>query len=384
MNQDRRPFISFLIVFLLFFLFSSLPSGMMTPFLTSLGYTGAQIGTLFSLGAISGILFQFILGRLCDRYRRIKPFAIVSLGFGLFSIVLFYSSSTASLLVYLSGIAMSACSRLVSSLLDSWALESGESIRRNYGAIRAFGALGFSIGLGVLVVFVEKNGFIAILPICFVLGSALTVMLVMLPDVKRHTEEIHERPNLSTLFSRDYTIWLVVFFFVFFVVGVEDMTITLKMLSLGAKPGQVALYYSMQAAFELPLFFLGGRLVRRFGAKPVLILSVIALAVKMFYFAASPTIPLMLAGTILQLFTFPLIMVCSKQIIYAVSAERQKITGQMWGGAIYGNLSGILAPAIIGQLSRYMTITGSLVFLGGMLGVPLVLILLQKGKLASS
>ena len=82
---------------------------MMTPFLTSLGYTGAQIGTLFSLGAISGILFQFILGRLCDRYRRIKPFAIVSLGFGLFSIVLFYSSSTASLLVYLSGIAMSAC-----------------------------------------------------------------------------------------------------------------------------------------------------------------------------------------------------------------------------------------------------------------------------------
>jgi len=248
-------------------MFSSLPSGMMTPFLTSLGYSSAQIGLLFSLGAISGILFQFILGRLCDHYRSIKPFAIVSLGFGLFSISLFYFSSSASLLVYLSGIAMSACSRLVSSLLDSWALESGESIRRNYGSIRAFGALGFSIGLGVLVVFVERYGFIAILPVCFVLGSALTVMLVRLPDVKRPVEEVREKPNLKSLFRKRYVTWLVVFFFVFFVVGVEDMTITLKMLSLGAKPGQVALYYSLQAAFELLRKEHPCRLDRRLGAE---------------------------------------------------------------------------------------------------------------------
>ncbi|HAM63652.1 MAG TPA: hypothetical protein DCP62_08460 [Erysipelotrichaceae bacterium] len=376
--NPKQSFVSFLIVFLLFFMFSSLPSGMMTPFLTSLGYSSAQIGLLFSLGAISGILFQFILGRLCDHYRSIKPFAIVSLGFGLFSISLFYFSSSASLLVYLSGIAMSACSRLVSSLLDSWALESGESIRRNYGSIRAFGALGFSIGLGVLVVFVERYGFIAILPVCFVLGSALTVMLVRLPDVKRPVEEVREKPNLKSLFRKRYVTWLVVFFFVFFVVGVEDMTITLKMLSLGAKPGQVALYYSLQAAFELPLFFLGGRLVRRFSAKNILVVSIVALALKMAYFAASTSIGVMLAGTLIQVFTFPLIMVCSKQIIYAVSDDRQKISGQMWGVAIYGNLSGVLAPAIVGQLARQITITGSLYALGASLLVPLFLIALQK------
>jgi hypothetical protein len=170
----------------------------------------------------------------------------------------------------------------------------------------------------------------------------------------------------------------VVFFFVFFVVGVEDMTITLKMLSLGAKPGQVALYYSLQAAFELPLFFLGGRLVRRFSAKNILVVSIVALALKMAYFAASTSIGVMLAGTLIQVFTFPLIMVCSKQIIYAVSDDRQKISGQMWGVAIYGNLSGVLAPAIVGQLARQITITGSLYALGASLLVPLFLIALQK------
>jgi len=175
-------------------MFSALPSGMLTPLMTSLGYTNQEIGLLFSLGAISGIVVSSFVGRLADRFRKIKPFVISSLIITMIAIGLIYSSGSISLICFLSGIAATALTRLLASLLDSWALETDNSIRTHYGSIRAFGSIGFALGLGVLVVFVDRYGYIAILPITWIIGCILVIFISLLSDVSPLHH--HEKPFL--------------------------------------------------------------------------------------------------------------------------------------------------------------------------------------------
>lgn len=372
---SSRQFWSFAAIYLLYFMFSALPSGMLTPLLSSLGYSSQEIGFLFSMGAISGILISALISRFADRFRKLKPFVLLSLIVSMIVIGTLFQAQAPSLLCFLSGIAATALSRLISSLLDSWALESDEAIRIHYGAIRAFGSIGFAIGLGVLVQFVTRSGYQAIFPISMILGGLLVILLSLTHDVKP-APQAWQKPKLKSLFTLEYGLWILIFFFVFFVIGVEDMTITMKMLELGASPSQIAWFYSAQALFELPLFFFGARLMRRYGAKKLLVLAIVALATKMFLFAAINQVSAMLGLSMIQFFTFPLIMITSKAIVYQASDPAQKISGQVIGVALYGNLSGILAPLLIGAFVKFSSASLALVALGGLLGIPLVIIVI--------
>jgi hypothetical protein len=206
------------------------------------------------------------------------------------------------------------------------------------------------------------------------LGILLVILLTMQADVSPlpHT---HNKPHLKTLFTSQYIFWILVFFFVFFVIGVEDMTITMKMLELGASPSQIAWFYSAQALFELPLFFFGSRLMKRYGAMNLLILAIMGLSGKMFFFAATNSITVMLGLSAIQTITFPLVMMTSKNLIYTASDPNQKISGQVIGVALYGNLSGILAPLLIGSLIGFSNASGGLLILGSLLMIPLIMIL---------
>jgi len=374
MTTSSKRFISFAALFMIYFMFSALPSTLLTPLLSSLGYTNLEIGFLYSIGAISGIILSTLIGKLADRYRKLKPFVISALICAIIITALLFNSSAASYLAFILGITAASLSRLISGLLDSWALESDASIRTHYGAIRAFGSIGFALSLGVLVKFVDDYGFKAILPINLILGLIAIFLIFMTPDVSP-LKRIVERVRLKQLFTPLYSMWILVFFFVFFVIGVEDMTITMKMIELKASSSQIAWFFSAQALFELPIFLLGAPLMRKFGAIKILIVATIAMSTKMFLFSMSGSIGTMLGLTFIQMLTFPLFMITSKHLIYEASHPSLKISGQLVGGALYGSLSGVMAPALVGSLASMTNATTSLFALGALLLVPLFITL---------
>ncbi|NTW96676.1 MAG: MFS transporter [Erysipelotrichaceae bacterium] len=374
MSTSSKRFISFAALFMIYFMFSALPSAMLTPLLSSLGYSNQEIGFLYSLGAISGIILSTLIGKLADLYRRLKPFVMSALICSMIITALLFNSSAASYMVFVFGIIAASLSRLLSGILDSWAVESDVSIRTHYGAIRAFGSIGFALSLGVLVKFVDVYGFKAILPINVILGIIGIVLIFTTPDVSP-LKRVVEKVRLKQLFTPLYSMWVLVFFFVFFVIGVEDMTITMKMIELKASASQIAWFFSAQALFELPIFLLGAKLMRRFGSIKILIVATIAMSVKMFLFSWSGSIGTMLGFTFIQMLTFPLFMITSKHLIYEASHPSLKISGQMVGGALYGNLSGVLAPMMMGSLASMTNATTSLFALGALLFIPLLITL---------
>lgn len=359
---------------MIYFMFSALPSALLTPLLSSLGYSNQEIGFLYSLGAISGIILSTLIGKLADRYRKLKPFVLSAMVCAMIITALLFNSSAASFFVFIFGVSAASLSRLLSGLLDSWAVESDASIRTHYGAIRAFGSIGYALSLGILVKFVDVYGYKAIYPINLVLGLVTIVLVFMTPDVSP-MKRVLEKVRLKQLFTPLFSMWVLVFFFVFFVIGVEDMTITMKMIELKASASQIAWFFSAQALFELPIFLLGARLMRRFGATKILIVATIAMSTKMFLFSMSGSIGTMLGLTFIQMLTFPLFMITSKHLIYEASHPSLKISGQLVGGALYGNLSGVMAPMLVGSLASLTSATTSLFALGVLLFVPLLITL---------
>jgi PPP family 3-phenylpropionic acid transporter len=374
MRSSSKRFVSFAALFMIYFMFSALPSALLTPLLSSLGYSNQEIGFLYSLGAISGIILSTLIGKLADRYRKLKPFVLSAMVCAMIITALLFNSSAASFFVFIFGVSAASLSRLLSGLLDSWAVESDASIRTHYGAIRAFGSIGYALSLGILVKFVDVYGYKAIYPINLVLGLVTIVLVFMTPDVSP-MKRVLEKVRLKQLFSPLFSMWVLVFFFVFFVIGVEDMTITMKMIELKASASQIAWFFSAQALFELPIFLLGARLMRRFGATKILIVATIAMSTKMFVFSMSGSIGTMLGLTFIQMLTFPLFMITSKHLIYEASHPSLKISGQLVGGALYGNLSGVMAPMLVGSLASLTSATTSLFALGVLLFVPLLITL---------
>lgn len=355
-------------------MFSALPNTLLTPLLNSLGYSSQKIGFLYSIGAISGIILSTLIGKLADRYRRLKPFVLSALICAMIITALLFDSSAASYMVFVFGIIAASFSRLLTGLLDSWAVESDPSTRTHYGAIRAFGSIGFALSLGVLVKFVDVYGFKAILPINVILGLVSIILIFITPDVSP-LKRVQEKVRLKQLFTPLYSMWVLVFFFIFFVLGVEDMTITMKMIELNASASQIAWLFSAQALFELPIFLLGAKLTSRFGSVKILIVATLAMSAKMFLFSWSESIGTMLGMTFIQMLTFPLLMITSKHLIYDASHPSLKISGQLVGVALYGNLSGILAPSIVGSLASLTSATTSLFALGVLLFIPLLITL---------
>ena len=374
MNIPSKRFVSFAALFLVYFMFSALPNTLLTPLLNSLGYSSQKIGFLYSIGAISGIILSTLIGKLADRYRRLKPFVLSALICAMIITALLFDSSAASYMVFVLGIIAASFSRLLTGLLDSWAVESDPSTRTHYGAIRAFGSIGFALSLGVLVKFVDVYGFKAILPINMILGLVSIILIFITPDVSP-LKRVQEKVRLKQLFTPLYSMWVLVFFFIFFVLGVEDMTITMKMIELNASASQIAWLFSAQALFELPIFLLGAKLTSRFGSVKILIVTTLAMSAKMFLFSWSESIGIMLGMTFIQMLTFPLLMITSKHLIYDASHPSLKISGQLVGVALYGNLSGILAPSIVGSLASLTSATTSLFALGVLLFIPLLITL---------
>jgi MFS family permease len=374
MNYPSKRFATFAALFMVYFMFSALPNTLLTPLLNSLGYSSQKIGFLYSIGAISGIILSTLIGKLADLYRKLKPFVMSALICAMIITALLFDSSAASYMVFVFGIIAASLSRLLTGLLDSWAVESDSSTRTHYGAIRAFGSIGFALSLGVLVKFVDVYGFKAILPINLILGFVSIILIFMTPDVSP-LKRVQEKVRLKQLFTPLYLMWVLVFFFIFFVLGVEDMTITMKMIELNASASQIAWLFSAQALFELPIFLLGAKLTSRFGSVKILIVATIAMSVKMFLFSWSESIGTMLGMTFIQMLTFPLLMITSKHLIYDASHPSLKISGQLVGVALYGNLSGILAPSMVGSLASLTSATTSLFALGVLLFIPLLITL---------
>jgi len=372
--SSRRLHIQFMVVFLFAYITYAVSYTQMLPFLSNLGYSSSQRGLILSGTAIAGMIGQFLFGYLCDKYKTVKKMFYVTSILYIFFVYFAYSITQQAFYFHLITISLvGGFFRIVAGLLDSWTIERDPVLQKNYGIIRAFGSIGWIIGSS-LTVWILSNSSYGQLSWVVTLMSLVTLGIgYRLGDAQKvaHLAPVKMADISKLLRQKQYIVLVLILTIVSIALNADAYIVVDKILALGGNAADVSNKWVIQALFELPLFFLGRFLYRRYSAKSLLMVGIFMFMIRCFLsaMATSPFQLVMIAST--QMVTFPFILLSSKVLINNESPDHLKSSGQLLGLAMYTGVSALLAPLMAGFLIDGIGVDQTLIFFGLICLIPL-------------
>lgn len=255
-----------------------------TPFAAiyykSLGFNGAQVGILVAMPAIGLALTGAWWGAVADTFAAHRMLLRLSL---LLGAVLAYVASLLdtfpSVLVAITLLSFSVVP--VRSLLDHYAVLIGSQVGRAFGAIRLWGAFGyttFALTLGRLMNEQVTSLFLVAYSVSLLLTCIATYLLPQLPAVTR-------RPLLEGIGDMVRNARLMLLVFVAFAQAAAASLIVASLgvhiQSLDGDTGQVGVAFAVAAVSELPVFIAGAWLYKRLGPQTMIALILLLYAVRL-------------------------------------------------------------------------------------------------------
>lgn len=378
MTKERKLIIRFMAVFFIVYLGFTLPYTLAIPFMIEAGYTPTERGLILAGMSLVGIFGQFIFGYLCDRFLTVKKFFFGSMIALVFTSWLAYATTENMLFYHLMTIAFTGgLFQIVMGLLDAWTLERDPYLVLHYGKIRAFGALGWAVGSPLTAYIVSRFGYDK-LGVANLIITVLTLLVSwnMKDAIKVKPKENINWHDIGKLIKQKQYILLVIILFLLYTILAADMyTVIDKILLLGGTNSDVSMKWSFQAVMELPLFFLGGWLLIKFGGKKLLLFATAMYLIR-FLGSAWATTPFMLiAVSGLQMVTFPLLNVASKVLIADESPLNLRSTGLLFATSLSFSLASLISPLLFGFLVEKFGINETLYGLAVACIIPFLLIL---------
>ncbi len=160
--------------------------GYLVYYLSDMGYSNIEIGTIISVRTAMGLIGEPILGYLSDVYNTNKGLFIL----GMIAIALvvlpfpFYNWWLILLATAIIGFFWAP----QQSILDSWILKSSDKLASNYGFMRAWGSLGFAIMVVIFGKAVDVFGW-GILFISFAVILSITAIIAFNISDAPHYDE---------------------------------------------------------------------------------------------------------------------------------------------------------------------------------------------------
>ena len=368
--KEKKTMIKMMIVFALNYFSFTIPYILMIPFLEKIGYSGTQQGLILAIGSLLGLFGQMIFGYLCDKYRTVKKLMYVVLVLlGLFTWTFYMYSDNQFILHLAVGSFMHGFFMIGCGVLDSWGLEADETCTRNYGSIRAFGAIGWIIG-GPMVAWLSSEFGYSYFGIAFAIITVINVLISSFaPDAQKPEvttkEEINAKDVKELLKNKKYTILLAIFFIAFFILQAEAFLSIQKIVALsqGNSDYYASLKSSAQALTELPFFFLGGYLIKKFGSTKLLLVAMVFYVVRIMGGVLANEAMHIVFVSGLQMLTFPFISITSKAMIDEEIPEKLRSTGQQFAVAVYNCGAAFMAPLLCGFMMDSLGVDMSLIAL---------------------
>ncbi len=367
--------------YFLSFIAFAVPYAYMQTFLSYVGYDVAQRGIILSGVAVVAIVLQFVVGYLCDKYQTDKKFFNLLLIFLTVATFVMYTVTKQMFFLHLIFASLvGGISRTIMIVQDTWCIETDEACERNFGPIRAFGAIGWVIGTPVAAMLIERFGYES-LGIIFA-GMAIVNFLYTLlmqdaiKDAKSASINFDDVKKLVV--DRKYVIVVLLFLFINIIDMSNMYTVNDKLIELGANESMIGARWSIQAITEIPLFFAGAFLLAKFGDFKLMVFGTIMYMVRFVFTAVAPTPEFVIAASLLQGVTYPLIMITSKTIVNSATPVYLRASGQTIAAAIYIGVSSLVTPALSGVLIASIGVDMTLICFGLLGFVVLLLALVYK------
>lgn len=363
------PFTFYLLYFVAFA--SLLP--FLVLFYQQLGFNGTQIGLLTGLPPLITLAGAPFLTGVADSTRRHR--LIMSLGIiGAVLIVLSLQYMKSFPIVFFLVIVFNIFMSPLSPLTDSATMSMLGKEKAMYGRIRLGGTIGWGVFAPIAGALVENYG----LRIGFWLFSAAMLINLLVSQKFQFGKSEQQgggRGGIRVLLgSRRWLFFLLTAFFG----GLGSMSAAAYlfpyMAEIGASETTMGLALTISTLTEMPVFFFGHRLVKRFSSNGLLILALVMMGVRGLLYAAVNTPALVFVvqafgGTIFPILWLAGVTYADENAPAGLKSMAQGLFGAMtfgFGSAVGGFLGGLMLESIGG---RAMFLVFGLMILLGLLSI---------------
>jgi MFS family permease len=342
--------------FLYFFLFFGLSTiyAMLIPFLSYKGYDSVEIGVLISLYTVSGMIGQFLVGFFCDKFKTIKKIFLPSM-------IVIMISGTISIMfnkiIFIVGFMIMGCSNyILNTLCDSWVMEREEPIKERFGKLRAYGSIGWAFGVLTSGFVISKFGY-EVLNIVFVLMIFISFFIALkLKDTKKECKK--EKSSLSDLFkNKEYILTIIVLLIISISYRSYYQILPYAISNIGKTTVSFGIYSFISAISEMIMLMYASKVLKKVSPDKILILSPITIFIQLLILFIFKNIYIIYLSAILQLFTYPLILMVARIMIDRVSKCSVKTSSQLIGFAIFNSFGIVVSSLMVGTLIKYFNIS---------------------------
>ncbi len=367
--------------FLYFAAFSSL-----MPYLVllyqELNFTGTQIGLLTGLPQLIILFAAPFWTNVADRRHLHR--LVMSLGIGVsVAAIILLKSAALFVAVFIIILIFNFFLAPVSALMDSATISMLGKDKGMYGRIRMGGTIGWGLIAPIAGALVDHFG----LKISFCGYSAFMLINLFVVQNIVHDSTFHaQSSNTGIRYFFTNRRWLM-FLFCAFLGGLGSLSVTSYlfpyMAEMGSSKYMMGIATMIATITEVPIFFFGNRLVKRFTAQGLFVLSLVFVGIRSFAFAwvSTPVAVLIVqafGGMIFPAMWSAGVAYADEQAPPGLKSTAQGLLGAIsfgFGSAVGGLIGGVLLESIGG---RGMFFVFGIIILGGLAIVETIKWILPK------
>jgi PPP family 3-phenylpropionic acid transporter len=329
-----------------------------------------QIGLLVSVSGVVQLVAAPIWSVIADALRLRRALLPVAVA-GTIVPVLLIGRSTSFGVLFVLALAQALFSAPVGALSDSATLDLLGDRRDRYGAQRVWGAVGWAASTLLFGWASERFGYQSIFVGYAVLAACTVGAALMLPRTQIAAPDLRAAARSLLRDSRWFG-----FLGCVLLISCCGATVTsflsLYLQDLGASGQQIGLAQTIASVSELPVMALSPLVLRRWGARPLLVVAGLLYALRMALYIAAPTAGWALAIQALHGLCFGALWTAGVVEAQRLAPAGLEATGQtLFGMATFG-VAMAAASALGGQIYRdygfvtLFAIAGAAALLGGL------------------
>ncbi|MFE5319076.1 MFS transporter [Paenibacillus sp. NPDC056579] len=246
----------------------------------SVGYSTIQIGLLYSIGPLIGIVSNLFWGIISDKLQTVKKILLVILAAQLvMSFVVFQTANFGWLMVFMA--VFFFFQSPTTSLNDSLTLLNISGTNKSYASFRIWGSIGFaaaSLFFGLLLQ-QRGSGLTAILCL-FTIGLSLVLSMLLTDGRSQSGKKIQFSGMVQIVASRQMVLFLLTITVVSVAHRFNDGFLALFLKQLGADPSIVGWSWMVSAVSEIPIFFLLSKYGHKYKELPLLAVCAIVYVIR--------------------------------------------------------------------------------------------------------
>lgn len=357
----------------------------MAIYFKSRGLSYIETGIAFSVTSLVSIAAQPIMGYISDKYLNKKKVIMINIlaCSGLVYLYVFAQGFYSILLAIIFQIFFQSS---IMSIMDAYCYDIADHTPAvNYGQMRLVGSFGYALAALLIGGVIQRQG----INVAFVVYSVLFIITALfLGGIHHHSTLNAVRPHVS-----DVAAVLKNVNFILFVLSVLILNITLAahnnyvamiIEATGGNVSNLGIVWFVQAISEIPLFYFGARLLKKYGELNVYIFAVLLYFVRMLLTSMSTSYVQVIGVQFMQSITYPLYLFSAMQYVKILVPDRLRASGITllsslgFGlGSLIGNLGGGYILQFDGPFFLYKVLTAVCILSAGL---ALLLKFTQKKK----